>query len=177
MTDTKVTKIYLTGDVSAAVEWNGEKTLIIPVTVNKAAAAEVAGRCTMVSYASNAGSTTQAVSANFSEKCTGNSATATKLENERKITLRGDVDAEMIFDGSADLIINVKVKKSESADTDGDGNNFIETYETKTNAAAKFAEKDELPPFKFSIGSFENNPCLLVTDSAGKIFRFIGAEV
>ena len=114
---------------------------------------------------------------NFSEKCTGNSATATKLENERKITLRGDVEAEMIFDVSADLIINVKVKKSELADTDGDGNNFIETYETKTNAAAKFAEKDELPPFKFSIGSFENNPCLLVTDNAGKIFRFIGAEV
>lgn len=42
--------------------------------------------------------------------------------------------------------------KSDSADTDGDGNNISETYETKINAAAKFAEKNELPPFTFSIG-------------------------
>lgn len=177
MTDTKVTKIYLTGDVSAAVEWNGEKNLIIPVTVNKSATAEVAGRCTIVSYATNAGSTTRAVSSNFSEKCTGNSATATKLERERKITFKGDMIAELVFDGSEDLIISTKVKHSDSADTDGDGKNISETYETKINAAAKFAEKNELPPFTFSIGIFENNPCLLLTDKSGKTFRFIGEAV
>ena len=177
MTDTKVTKIYLTGDVSAAVEWKGEKTLIIPVTVNKSATAEVAGRCTMVSYASSAGSTTRAVKSDFSDQCTGNSATATKLETERKITFKGDMIAELVFDGSEDLIISTNVKHSDSADTDGDGKSISETYETKLNAAAKFAEKNELPPFTFSIENFENNPCLILTDTNGKKFRFIGEAV
>ena len=85
--------------------------------------------------------------------------------------------AEMVFDGTEDLIISTKVKHSDSADTDGDGKNISETYETKLNAAAKFAEKNELPPFIFSIGEFENNPCLLLTDKNGKTFRFIGKSV
>ena len=104
-------------------------------------------------------------------------ATATKLERERKITFKGDMIAELIFDGSEDLIISTRVKKSDSADTDGDGNNISETYETKINAATKVAEKNELPPFTFSIGIFENNPCLLLTDKNGKTFRFIGEAV
>ena len=173
-TDTKVTKIYLTGDVYVEGKIVAGQNLILPVTVSKAAVADRAGLCSVVSYAETAGSTTRAVRANVSEKCTGNSATATKLQNERKITLQGDVAAEMIFDGSADLIINVKVKKSESADTDGDGNNFVETYETKENVAAL---KNELPPFTFSIEEFENNPSLILTDKNGKIFRFIGEVV
>ena len=177
MTDTKVTKIFLTGDVTAEFEFSGGENLIIPVTVNKAATAEIAGRCTMVSYASSAGSTTRAVNSNFSEKCTGNSATATKLQNERKITFKGDMVAEMVFDGTEDLIISTKVKKSDSAENDSQGNNIFETYETKLNAAAKFAEKDELPPFTFSIEEFENNPCLILTDTNGKKFRFIGEAV
>lgn len=174
MTDTKVMKIYLTGDVYAEGEIVAGKNLILPVTVTRAKVAELAAQCQEVIYAKSADNALQSFSANVSEKCTGNSATATKLQNERKITLQGDVDAEMIFDGSSDLKINVKVKKSESADTDGDGNNFIETYETKENVAAL---KNELPPFKFSIGEFENNPCLILTDKNGKTFRFIGEAV
>ena len=85
--------------------------------------------------------------------------------------------AEMVFDGTEDLIISTKVKHSDSADTDSQGNNIFKTYETKLNAAAKFAEKNELPPFIFSIGEFENNPCLILTDTNGKKFRFIGEAV
>jgi len=55
-------------------------------------------------------------------------ATATKLERERKITFKGDMITELVFSGSEYLIIATRVKKSDSADTDGDGNNISETY-------------------------------------------------
>lgn len=39
-------------------------------------------------------------------KCTGNSATATKLQTARKITLDGAVKGEIKFDGNSDVVVN-----------------------------------------------------------------------
>lgn len=171
---TKARTIYVTGDAAGEVKFDGSKDVILNLTVKKSTVSELAGRCSVVTYAESAGSSHKSVSANYSEKCTGNSETATKLKTERKISFAGDVDGETIFDGSEDLKIPIKVKKSESANCDGDGNKISETYETKKNVAAI---KKELPPFTFSIGEFENKPCLLVTDNGGKIFRFMGEAV
>lgn len=44
--------------------------------------------------------------ATTASKCTGNSATATKLQTTRKITLDGAVKGEIGFDGSSDVVIN-----------------------------------------------------------------------
>lgn len=44
--------------------------------------------------------------ATTASKCTGNSATATKLQTTRKITLDGAVKGEIGFDGSSNVVIN-----------------------------------------------------------------------
>ena len=170
-------KIYVTGDASGSVDFDGSTDVVLNLTVTNAVNAKSTERCSSILYANNAGNATTAICADYSEKCNGNSATASKLEKGRKISFRGDMESELVFDGSEDLIIQTKVKKSDSAECDSQGKNIFETYETKENAAVKFAEKDELPPFTFSIETFENNPCLLLTDKNGKTFRFVGEEI
>ena len=98
------------------------------------------------------------------------------MERERKIIFTGDISAELVFDGSEDVIISAKVKKSDSADSDGDGKNISETYATKeelNNVEGASAKKSEVP-FSFSVEEIENIPCLILTDSAGKKYLFRG---
>lgn len=47
-----------------------------------------------------------AATASSASKCTGNSATATKLATKRNIKLQGAVNGNADFDGSANLVIN-----------------------------------------------------------------------
>lgn len=53
------------------------------------------------------GKTENAASSTTSAACTGNSATSTKLQTARKITLSGAVSGNATFDGSSDVTISV----------------------------------------------------------------------
>lgn len=105
---------------------------------------------TIARYAEGAGMATTAVSAQVAASCSGNSATATRLQDARKIIFTNDAETEVVFDGSADLIISLKNKKAEG---DALGNNIVETYATKNelkdyaktaDVSATYATKTEL---------------------------------
>lgn len=99
----------------------------------------------------------------------------------QKMTFIGDVDVETSVDDPKNLIVNMKVKNSQSATFDSQGNNIAETY-AKTAAVAavcvgrtelekNYALKSEIPAVKF----FENY--LVWNAPDGKIYRFAGEEV
>ena len=91
-------------------------------------------------------------------RCSGNSKTATQLKEGRKITLSGDVDAEFSFDGSTDVVADVKIKKS---DYDGYGNNIFDTYLKKSD---------------LMLSEYNGKPCLIFSRN-GRLYRFIVEEV
>ena len=151
-------KIYITGDAQGFAEIKDDEDIIIDVSVKHALIANLAKEVSVVSYAETSGSSTDAVAAQIAERCSGNSKTATQLKEERKISLNGDIDAEFNFDGSADVAVDVKVKKS---DNDGYGNNIYETY----------LKKNDL-----MISEYNGKPSLIFTRN-GRLYRFIGEEV
>lgn len=167
-------KLTLLGDAEGWAESDQDGNIRVIVTVLRSNVSDNSSRCSHILYADNAGAATKCIYSEMTDRCNGNSETASKLKKGRKISLTGDVEAELVFDGSEDLVIQSRVKSSDCAYKDGEGNNISETYETKENVAAL---RNELPPFTFSIEEFENNPCLLLTDSTGKSFRFIGEAV
>jgi hypothetical protein len=87
---------------------------------------------TLARYAESTGRATTAVSAQVAAECIGNSATATRLKEARKIIFNHDAETEVVFDGSADLIVSLKNKKAEKSECDSLGNNIVETYATKS---------------------------------------------
>ena len=155
---------------------------------------------TYARYAETSGMTTTAASAQVSSNCSGNSATATRLKEARKIIFNGDSEAEGIFNGSADLTITMKNKKAECDDK---GNNIFETYATK-NELENYASKTELENFelenskatekitaacnvitelleyfsnvKISVETIEGVPNLIF-ETGGKKYKFVGEEV
>ena len=146
-------------------------------------------RMTIASYAENAGTATRAITANVAERCNGNSETATKLKEPYKIIVTGDSEAELSFDGVADVILNLRNKKSESAECDGQGNNISETYATKKELAeyakieavagvcvsrkeiSEYISKNEMYIEKF------NGVPFLFLKIDGKKYKFSGVEV
>lgn len=155
---------------------------------------------TYARYSEGAGMASTAVSSQISSSCSGNSATATRLQEARKITFTGDAETEVKFDGSADLLISLKNKKAEKAEYDAQGNNIVKTYATKAeleNYAAKsdlndyakasevsdtYATKNKLDnyvsktDFNFSFEKIDDVPYLFI-EINGKKYQFIGAEV
>ena len=146
---------------------------------------------TIAHYAENAGTATKAVRAEVAARCTGNSETATALKDAHKIIFNGDAEAEVSFDGTEDLIINIKNKISEKAECDAQGNNILETYATKNElsnyarleaVAAVCVSRKELgdyltkADFNFAFEKFNGVPCLFV-EVDGKKYRFTGVEV
>lgn len=159
-------KIFISGDANGSADLIGTKNANIIVKVQRAVMANIANTALEISTVKKAISAISASTADVSSKCTGNSKTATQLKDERTLIFTGDVDAETTFDGSKDLVIEVKVKNSESAISDEHGNSIVETY----------ARKDELPPCELQITEYDGKPCLLIFYD-GKFYRFIGEEV
>lgn len=162
----KPRKIYITGDASGSFDLIGNKNASVVVKVNHATMANTANTALEISTVRKAISAISASVADVSSRCTGNSKTANQLKDERTITFTGDVEGETVFDGSKDLIINLKVKDADSAETDEYGNRIVETY----------AKKDELSPVELQITEYDGKPCLLAF-YYGKFYRFIGEEV
>ena len=146
---------------------------------------------TIASYAENAGTATNSISAEVAARCTGNSETATKLKNPRRIIFSGDVEAEANFDGTSDLIVKIKNNSAEKSECDGQGNNISETYATKKElseyakieaVAGVCVSRKELTEyvsktdFNFSFEKFNGVPCLFV-EVEGKKYKFVGVEV
>lgn len=108
--------------------------------------------------------------------------------------MAGDVEADINFDGSTDLIVDVKVKNADSATCDSLNKNIAETYATKDELStyarmeavaavcvsrkelAEYVTKYELPACKFSIEKIADIPYLYVKVD-GKTYRFGGVEV
>lgn len=57
---------------------------------------------------------------------------ALKLNTPRTITLTGDVNGSVVFDGSANVTMNTTVLQSGNATADGDGNDISNTYLKRT---------------------------------------------
>ena len=159
-------KILVTGDASGSADLEFTKDATIFVKVSNAAIAKTALTALEVSTVKKALNAISASVADVSSRCTGNAKTATQLKDGRSLIFTGDVNAETKFDGSQDLVIEVKVKTSESAITDEDGNNIVDTY----------ARKSELPTFDLQVASYNGSPCLFL-GYEGKIYRFVGEEV
>ena len=63
--------------------------------------------------------TTPVAKATTADTCTGNSATATKLQTARKISLTGAVTGSGTFDGSGDVSIETSAVSIPTSDTGG----------------------------------------------------------
>ena len=159
-------KIILTGDAEGTAEIPEKGNISIYVKVSRATMANLAKEVLTIPTARNSIEAAHAAVADVALRCAGNSQTATKLKDGRTITFTGDVMAETTFDGSADLIIDTKVKSAESANCDGNGNVIVDTY----------ARKNELPQIQFRINEYNGTPCLFAIYD-GKIYRFIGEEI
>lgn len=57
---------------------------------------------------------------------------ALKLENVRKITLSGDLNGAVLFDGSEDVTLKATVKVADRAYKDSKGNDISKTYAKKS---------------------------------------------
>ena len=68
---------------------------------------------------------------------------ALKLENTRKISLGGDLNGAVLFDGSEDVTIKAAVKIADRAFKDSKGNDISKTYAKKTELE-DFVLKSEL---------------------------------
>ena len=159
-------KIFISGDASGSADLVGTKNANIVVKVNRALMATTANTALEISTVKKAISAISAGTADVASRCTGNAKTANQLKDERTLTFTGDVEGETVFDGSKDLIINLKVKDADSAETDEYGNRIAETY----------AKKEELPKVELEITEYNEKPCLL-TFYNGKFYRFVGEEV
>lgn len=69
--------------------------------------------------------------------CSGNAASATKLETARKISLTGDASGEVNFDGTADAAITVDVAKSAALDSVNVGDTTHPVYFNDAGKPAK----------------------------------------
>ena len=74
--------IQLMGEVTGNGVFDEKGNAAITVLVNRARTAANADTCTVANYATNSGSAISALSAQTSANCTGNSATATKAEQD-----------------------------------------------------------------------------------------------
>lgn len=68
---------------------------------------------------------------------------ALKLETARKISVSGDATGAVLFDGTSDANIIVKVKNSERAIKDGNGKEISKTYAAKSDLN-EYAKKSEV---------------------------------
>lgn len=68
---------------------------------------------------------------------------AMKLENVRKITLSGDLNGAVLFDGSEDVTLKAAVKVADRAYKDSKGNDILKTYAQK-NELEDYVLKSEL---------------------------------
>ena len=68
---------------------------------------------------------------------------ALKLENTRKITLGGDLNGAVLFDGSEDVTLKATVKVADRAFKDSKGNDISKTY-AKKSELEDFVLKSEL---------------------------------
>ena len=75
-------KVQLSGNATGSASFDKNGVANITVIVNRAMTAANADACTAANYATNAGSAISALSAQTSANCTGNSATATKAEQD-----------------------------------------------------------------------------------------------
>lgn len=82
-------------------------------------------------HAQTADSATKAATAEIATSCSGNSATASKLETSRKIKFSGDAQGEVNFDGSADIVVNIENVRANNALNDRLGNDIVDTYVKK----------------------------------------------
>ena len=104
------------------------------------------------------------VAASTADTCTGNSATATKLQTPRTISLTGNASGSAAFDGSGNVSINTNVNYAAQAArlADESGNNYIEINSTTDSWSVIGANpgkwlksvrtKASAPPY--SIGNF-----------------------
>ena len=151
-------RIYITGDAQGSAVIDDNEDIVVKVDVKRALTAKLADEVSVISYAKSAGDAVSAATSELSARCSGNSKTATQLKEGRKITLSGDVDAEFSFDGSTDVVADVKIKKS---DYDGYGNNIFDTYLKKSD---------------LMLSEYNGKPCLIFSRN-GRLYRFIGEEV
>ena len=75
-------KIQLLGNATGSAEFDENGNATVTVIVNRALTAANADTCTSTNYATNSGSAITALSAGTAANCTGNSATATKAEQD-----------------------------------------------------------------------------------------------
>lgn len=107
-----------------------------------------------VSYGSSGDSSiaVTAATAEVSYRCAGNADTASKFSETRTITLTGDAESEFKFDGSSDVVANVKVVRAESAMKDRLGNDIVDTYVNKNELQA-YQTKDAAESSSSSAGA------------------------
>lgn len=91
-------KISITGNATGAAAFDGSGDVSINVTVNESKHADTATKATTAAA------------------CSGNSATATKLQTPRTISLSGNASGSANFDGSGNIRINTTVSNSAHAE-------------------------------------------------------------
>ena len=128
--------LSLSGDISGSVILDGSSD----VTIN----AELQKEITTPSIVPLSQQAMTSDTAKKADECTGNAATATKLKTARSITLSEDAEGTIEFDGSGDVVIRTSVLKADKAWSDSNGNNIVETYETKTHAEGIYAKKENI---------------------------------
>ena len=93
--------IAMLSDLSAYLTTSAAATTYLGINAKAASAAT----------ADSATSATSAASATTAGACTGNAATATKLQTARTITITGALQGSASFDGSANVSINVSYQE------------------------------------------------------------------
>lgn len=91
----------------------GTNIALLPDVAGKKITVAVTGK---VASAEHADTADFATSAETAANCTGNAATATKLETARQISITGDATGNAVFDGSADISIALDVTSADTAD-------------------------------------------------------------
>lgn len=89
-----------------------------------------------------------------SSSCTGNSATATRWQNTRSITLSGDVSGSASFNGSANATITATVADNSHSHTIA---NIAGLQAALDSTAAQAANADKVDGFHISTGSGSNS--------------------
>lgn len=129
-----VTLNITSADDGITVNADNIKLNIVDDLVTDSSTRPASGKQVKKLHEEKLGKTEKAQSSNTSDTCTGNSATATKLEIQRAIKLTGAINGSANFDGSSDANITTTL-----SELDGDKINKLTGY-------TKAGEKSQIEP-------------------------------
>lgn len=103
--------LSLSGGASGSVSFDGSADITLPVTIDsQSAVSSITGTANEIDVSASVGAVTISLPETINVDINGNASTATTLETSRSIGLYGDVSGSVIFDGSADVVINAQIQ-------------------------------------------------------------------